>query len=229
LTKLMSKNAPSFHYNGDFFGLHLDEDQINFIKEVWNPMNLVVFCNAVSGTGKTVLSVGMAEVLYKKGLYKNGIKYVAAPYGLEKQGFLKGDIQQKSEVYYEPLYQALETLGLSSFKVVKDTTCVINKKYDEAYIECVPNTFLRGQNFSECIVIIDEAQNNTKEQLKTILTRCHDSCKVIVVGHTGQQDMLGLSGFLPYLNWYKDEAYCGICELSVNHRGKISRKADALE
>ena len=218
----------NFKYNGEFFGKKLDKNQINFIEQIWKPSNFIVFCDAVSGSGKTTLSVGMAEVLYKKGLYKNGIIYIAAPYGTEKQGYLKGNLEEKSAVYYEPLYEALIEVGLSPDKVVKNNNIIANRKFDDSYVECRPNTFLRGLNLRDSIVIIDEAQNNTTLNLKTILTRCHDDCKVIVIGHTGQQDIIGKSGFQRYLQWYASEPYCAVCNLDVNYRGLISRRADAL-
>lgn len=220
---------PTFKYNGEFFGMRLDKEQINFIEQIWKPSNIIVFCNAEAGTGKTTLAVGMAEVLYKKGLYRNGIIYLAAPYGMEKQGFLKGSLEEKSAPYYEPMYEALIELGINPDKVVKRDEMVTNRKYDEPYVECRPNTFLRGLNMSESIVIIDEAQNNTKRDLKTILTRCHDDCKVIVIGHTGQQDIVGQSGFKPYMDWISEEPYCAVCSLTTNYRGLLSKKADALK
>ena len=62
-----------------------------------------------------------------------------------------------------------------------------------------------------------------------LLTRIKDTCKVIVVGHTGQIDISGKSGFAKYIEHFKDQEKCAVCELTVNHRGWLSTHADALE
>lgn len=78
-------------------------------------------------------------------------------------------------------------------------------------------------------MILDESQNYTVAELKKVLTRCHDTCKVIVIGHTGQIDIRGGSGFAKYLEHFKDQEKCAVCELTTNHRGWLSTYADMLE
>jgi phosphate starvation-inducible protein PhoH len=84
-------------------------------------------------------------------------------------------------------------------------------------------------NLENKIVIIDEAQNFTTEELKKVLTRIHDSCKVIVVGHTGQVDISGRSGFARYIQHFSTADRCEVCELTINHRGWLSSYADNLK
>ena len=79
------------------------------------------------------------------------------------------------------------------------------------------------------VVIIDEAQNFTAGELKKVLTRIHDSCKVIVIGHTGQIDIQGGSGFERYLEYFSGHERCAVCKLTTNHRGWLATFADALE
>lgn len=217
--------APKDLSEHPFFGITLSEEQKIFANAIWNKDNLIVFCNAYCGTGKTLISTAVAELLYKYGFYENGIVYCISPYAEQKQGFLPGGIEEKSEPYFTPFYQALTKLGINPLSSIrKDITAQKNG----AYIDLVPHTFLRGHNFENQIVILDEAQNFTKDELKKTLTRCSDSCKVIVIGHIGQIDLENPndSGFEGYLKWFKKEPYCQVCELTQNFRGKISAHAD---
>ena len=94
-----------------FYGMTLDPEQKIFRDAIWNPDIDVVFCNARAGTGKTTIAVGVANLLVQYGLY-NGIAYIVSPTQEEKQGYLPGTQEQKSAPYMEPLYQALETIGV---------------------------------------------------------------------------------------------------------------------
>ena len=113
-------------------------------------------------------------------------------------------------------------------------SCVCNesmtsKKKDEAYVKLLTHTYLRGTNLRNKVVILDESQNYTVAELKKVLTRCHDSCKVIVIGHCGQIDIKGGSGFARYLEHFADQEKCAVCKLTTNHRGWLSTFADMLE
>jgi PhoH-like ATPase len=187
-----------------------------------------VFCNAAAGTGKTTIAMGAANILVKDNRNKyDGIVYIVSPYGEQKQGFLPGSITEKSEVYYEPAYQAMIECDMNPNTDVCSES-MTSKKRGEAFVKMLTHTYLRGTNFQNKVVIIDEAQNFTTAELKKVLTRIHDSCKVIVVGHTGQIDTTGGSGFGLYLEHFRDQEACAVCELTQNHRGWISTHADAL-
>ena len=93
------------------------------------------------------------------------------------------------------------------------------------------HTFLRGTNFENKVVIVDEAQNFYFDELKKVLTRVHDSCKVIVIGHDGQNDLISnpeRSGFVPYMEWFNNDERTAVCRLEKNYRGWISQHADDL-
>ena len=147
----------------------------------------------------------------------------------QKQGFLKGTIEEKSEPYFEPFYEALDKIGVNRNTAFYDSS--INEKYQSAYIECLTHTFLRGTNFENKVVIVDEAQNFYFDELKKVLTRVHDSCKVIVIGHDGQNDLISnpeRSGFVPYMEWFNNDERTAVCRLEKNYRGWISQHADDL-
>lgn len=208
-----------------FYGLVLDPSQEHFRDAIWTKSNRIVFCNSIAGTGKTLVAVATAALMVEHGLYKY-LKYIAAPYGTDKLGFLRGDLDQKAAPYYDPLYQALVKLGYDPMRVIKQSG--VCDKTGECFVECRPHTFLRGMNLEDSVVIIDEAQNYTVPDLKKTLTRVCDSSKVIVIGHNSQKDINGSSGFTDYLKWFEKEPYCEVCTLTNNHRGIVSRKADEL-
>lgn len=213
----------------NFYGLILDEGQEKFVQAVLSPENSIVFCNAKAGTGKTTIAIGVANLIVQdKRNDIDGIVYIVSPYGEQKQGFLPGSVTEKSEVYFEPAYQAIIECNLNPHVVVCNDS-MTSRKRGEAYIKMLTHTFLRGSNLSKKVVIIDEAQNFTLAELKKVLTRIHDDSKVIVIGHTGQIDIDTPSGFAKYINHFRSFESGEICELTENHRGRLSSFADALE
>lgn len=213
-----------------FYNLILDEEQEAFVNAIKDPNNTIVFCNALAGTGKTTLAMGTANLLYldKRNNY-DGIVYVVSPYGEQRQGYLPGDQTAKSEVYFEPAYQAMAECNMNPYTVVMQRSLTERKKQDDGYVKLLTHTFQRGTNLENKIVIIDEAQNYTVPELKKVLTRCHDTDKVIVVGHDGQIDISGKSGFVRYIEHFRDQEKAAVCQLTTNHRGWLSSWADKLE
>ena len=212
-----------------FYGLILDDEQKAFVDAIKDLSKTIVFCDAPAGTGKTTLAMGAANILVQdKRNELEGIVYIVSPYGEQKQGYLPGSITEKSEVYYEPAYQAMVEVGMNINSCVYSES-MISKKKGEAFVKLLTHTYLRGTNLQKKVVILDESQNYTVDELKKVLTRCHDSCKVIVIGHTGQIDIRGGSGFAKYMAWFDGHEKCAVCRLTTNHRGWLSTYADALE
>ena len=214
----------------NFYGFTLDSDQEKFVKAVMSPDNISVFCNAKAGTGKTTIAMGIANILVKEkpDLY-DGIMYICSPYGEQKQGYLPGDQSQKSRVYFDPALKAIKAIGLIPYVVVcSDSDDPKVRKGDDGYIQLMTHTYMRGDNISKKVVIIDEAQNFTNADLQKVLTRIHDDCKVIVIGHTGQIDISARSGFADCIKHFESFGRSAYCELTINHRGAFSTHADAL-
>jgi predicted ribonuclease YlaK len=229
LEAILMANAESRIPKNMFYGMILDEEQIAFVEAIKDPEKSIVFCDAPAGTGKTTLAMGAAQILVQdKRNELEGIVYIVSPYGEQKQGYLPGSITEKSEVYYEPAYQAMIEVGMNPNVDVYSESMTSRKK-DEAYVKLLTHTYLRGTNLQNKVVILDESQNYTVPELKKVLTRCHDSCKVIVIGHTGQIDIRGGSGFARYLEHFQGHEKCAVCKLTTNHRGWLSTYADALE
>lgn len=212
-----------------FFNMVLDQEQVAFVEAIKDLKKTIVFCNAAAGTGKTTLAMGAANILVQDRRNDlDGIVYIVSPYGEQKQGYLPGSITEKSEVYYEPAYQAMIEVHMNPNTDVYSES-MISKKKGEAFVKMLTHTYLRGTNLQNKVVILDEAQNYTVAELKKVLTRIHDSCKVICIGHTGQIDIRGGSGFARYLEHFECQEKCAVCKLTTNHRGWLSTYADELE
>lgn len=224
------KGCPQTLRNHPFYGFKLDPEQQQFVDYMWDDKYRIVFCNSKAGTGKTQLATGVANLLYEYKDY-DGIVYIVSPYGEDKQGFLPGDITKKSEIYYEPFYQSLIKCGLNPFTVIDDQPQISEKRKDsECFIRCFTHTYLRGVNLEKKIIILDEAQNFTFSDLKKTLTRISDTCKTIVIGHTGQIDLTNkkYSGFCTYFGQAGYEDFAAVCTLSKNYRGIVSTWADSI-
>ena len=216
-----------------FYGLNLDNDQKHFINSIWDHRKIAIICNAKAGTGKTTLALGVANLLYQYGLYDR-ITYIISPTQEQRQGFLPGDQASKTEPYIQPLVDALLTLGINPQTAIISENNIQALKNGSAYIEFKADTYLRGINLENRVVIIDEAQNFYFDDLKKTLTRIHDNCKIIIIGHTEQCDIYKKperTGFGPYLKAFKscNDERLEVCQLIINHRGWFSNFCDEVE
>ncbi|MBQ9931490.1 MAG: PhoH family protein [Firmicutes bacterium] len=142
--------------------------------------NDVVFGIGPAGTGKTYIAVAMAvNAMKNKEVQKIILARPAVEAG-ERLGFLPGDLQEKVDPYLRPLYDALyDILG-------RDTTLRLKEK--EA-IEVVPLAYMRGRTLDNSFIILDEAQNTTREQMKMFLTRLGFGSRAVITGDVTQVDL----------------------------------------
>ncbi len=140
----------------------------------------VVFGIGPAGTGKTYLAVCLAvQTMKQKQVDKIILTRPAVEAG-EKLGFLPGDLQTKVDPYLRPLYDALqEMLGLETY----------TKLMERGSIEIAPLAYMRGRTLSNAFIILDEAQNTTREQMKMFLTRLGDGSKMVITGDVTQIDL----------------------------------------
>ena len=144
--------------------------------------NTVVFGVGPAGTGKTYLAVCMAVSAFKSKQVEKIILTRPAVEAGEKLGFLPGDLHEKVDPYLRPLYDALqELLGLETY----------GKLMERGAIEVAPLAYMRGRTLSNAFIILDEAQNTTKEQMKMFLTRMGEGSKTVVTGDITQIDLDG--------------------------------------
>jgi len=140
----------------------------------------LVFGIGPAGTGKTYLAMAMAlSFLQNKTVNRIILTRPAVEAG-EKLGFLPGDMYQKINPYLRPLYDALFDLAESE---------QANKLIEKGVIEIAPLAFMRGRTLSSSFIILDEAQNTTKEQMKMILTRAGVDSKMVVTADITQIDL----------------------------------------
>ena len=140
----------------------------------------VTFGIGPAGTGKTYLAVCLAVQAYKQKQIDKIILTRPAVEAGEKLGFLPGDLQTKVDPYLRPLYDAFEEmLGAETYL----------KLMERGTIEVAPLAYMRGRTLSNAFIILDEAQNTTREQMKMFLTRLGDGSKMVVTGDVTQIDL----------------------------------------
>ena len=118
-----------------------------------NYTNRSIFLTGKAGTGKTTLAMGAANILVQHNAYK-GIVYICSAYGEKAQGYLPGSITEKSEVYFEPAYQAMIECNMNPNTCV-NTDSMVNQKYGEGYVTLLTHTFLRGTNLKKKVIILE--------------------------------------------------------------------------
>ncbi len=142
--------------------------------------NIVTIGVGPAGTGKTYLAVALAVAAFRAKAVNRIILTRPAVEAGEKLGFLPGDLQQKIDPYLRPLYDALfDMMGAENF-----TRC-----HERGDIEVAPLAYMRGRTLDDSFIILDEAQNTTKEQMKMFLTRIGFNSKVVVTGDVTQIDL----------------------------------------
>lgn len=142
--------------------------------------NTIVFGIGPAGTGKTFLAVAQAvTALRAKEISRIVLTRPAVEAG-EKLGYLPGDLQNKIDPYLRPLYDALfEMLGAESYA----------KHVERGTIEIAPLAYMRGRTLDDAFIILDEAQNTTREQMKMLLTRLGNNSKIVITGDITQVDL----------------------------------------
>ncbi len=196
------------------------KDYVNGIKK-----NTITFGVGPAGTGKTYLAVCLAVAAYKNKETEKIILTRPAVEAGEKLGFLPGDLQTKVDPYLRPLYDALqEMFGLETYA----------KLMEKGAIEVAPLAYMRGRTLSNAFVILDEAQNATREQMKMFLTRLGDGSKMVVTGDLTQTDLpdgktSGLKHAVTVLRGVEDIAICTLTEKDVVRHPLVMRIVRAYE
>ncbi|MBQ9728405.1 MAG: PhoH family protein [Clostridia bacterium] len=196
--------------------------QKNYVEAI--KKNTVIFGVGPAGTGKTYLAVCMAVAAFKNKQVEKIILTRPAVEAGEKLGFLPGDLQTKVDPYLRPLYDALqELLGLETY----------GKLMERGAIEVAPLAYMRGRTLSNAFIILDEAQNTTKEQMKMFLTRMGEGSKTVVTGDVTQIDLDGKASGLVHatkiLNGVEGIAVCKLTAKDVVRHPLVMRIIRAYE
>ena len=187
--------------------------------------NTVTLGIGPAGTGKTYLAVAAAVAAFRAGQINRIILTRPAVEAGERLGFLPGDLQSKVDPYLRPLYDALfDMLGPETY----------NKYLERGSIEVAPLAYMRGRTLDDSFIILDEAQNTSREQMKMFLTRMGFGSKVVITGDVTQIDLpadkvSGLREAMRVLNGVEDIAICRLSGADVVRHVIVQRIIKAYE
>jgi phosphate starvation-inducible PhoH-like protein len=194
------------------FNIQLNEEQKKAKEQILH--NTVTILKGKAGSGKSLLAANVAlDLLFSREIEKIIITRPTVVAG-QDIGFLPGDVNEKLAPFTAPVYENMHRL----YPKEKIEKCIA-----EGEIEIVPVSFMRGRNFTDCLVVVDEAQNLTDNQTELLLTRiCHGS-KMIFCGDGAQIDLKDrkTSGFDVVCKHMKDVPGFGVVTLQTNHRHAI--------
>ena len=185
----------------------------------------LTFAVGPAGTGKTYLAMALAVVALRNKEIERIVLTRPAVEAGEKLGFLPGDLSQKVDPYLRPLYDALfEMLGPETYQ----------KYVERGNIEVAPLAYMRGRTLDDSFIILDEAQNTSREQMKMFLTRLGFGSKIVITGDVTQIDLPDgkASGLKEAMRVLRDVEGIGICELTnadVVRHVMVQRIVEAYE
>lgn len=239
----MSKKSTS-KYQHDFeaffckslgFNIMADKHQYEFVKSIIDPVEEVqaVFSDSIAGSGKSTLAIAAAYYLIKTG-EASSITYVRNTVSVRDNGFLPGTIEEKEMAYMKPAMDIIDRIGIATNNQDLCSEMILADQ-----IQCTSTSFLRGLDYNtNTVLIIDEAQNLDMIELQTVLTRPHDTVKVIVIGSSLQNDnhkirTYGEDRLLPFQVYTKhfmeqDLINVRCINLVNNYRGQFSQFADKV-
>ena len=197
--------------------------QQKYMKAIMN--NTITLGVGPAGTGKTYLAVAAAVAAFRERTVNRIILTRPAVEAGERLGFLPGDLQNKVDPYLRPLYDALyDMLGAETFQ-----------KYQErGSIEVAPLAYMRGRTLDDSFIILDEAQNTTREQMKMFLTRLGFGSKIVITGDVTQIDLpgdkiSGLKDSIRVLEGVEDIAICKLTSADVVRHALVQKIINAYE
>lgn len=194
-----------------------DGDQKEFFHSIKD--NIFTYCESVSGSGKTTTATAAMLDMLANGDINKIIYIRVADDRAQSIGYYPGTLEEKTDIYWTPFYQALETLG-----IMPDVARIME---ETGQIETTLDISLRGANIERAGVIIDEVQNADFYTLKLIFTRIHDDCHVAAIGDGKQCDQnKPVDDYRSYCEFLADSSMGNKCELIHNFRGKFSRLAE---
>ncbi len=161
-----------------------------------------------AGTGKTFLAAAYGASLLRRGQVDRLVITRPAVEAGEKLGFLPGDLNEKVDPYLAPIWEALnDILGAED----------VQRRRDKGEIEAAPIAFMRGRTLSHAFVIVDEAQNTSRLQMKMVLTRLGEGARMVVTGDPSQIDLLNPrdSGLAHALRILRDVKGVGVLEFEA--------------
>ena len=197
--------------------------QKEYVNAIMN--NTVTLGVGPAGTGKTYLAVAAAVAAFRAEKVSRIILTRPAVEAGERLGFLPGDLQSKVDPYLRPQYDALfEMLGTETY----------NKYLERGNIEVAPLAYMRGRTLDDSFIILDEAQNTSREQMKMFLTRLGFGSKIVITGDVTQIDLpgdkvSGLKEAMRVLEGVDDIAICRLTGADVVRHELVQKIIEAYE
>ena len=185
----------------------------------------MLFATGPAGSGKTYVSIALAvRALKNKEIRKIVLSRPAVEAG-EKLGFLPGDMREKIDPYLQPLYDALQDM-IPAQK--------LTEYMEQSVIQIAPLAFMRGRTLNDAVVILDEAQNTTTQQIKMFLTRMGQNTKMIITGDMTQIDLprserSGLKEAMLILKDVKGISFVEMSEKDIVRHRLVTRIVNAYE
>ncbi len=197
--------------------------QQNYMRAIQN--STITIGVGPAGTGKTYLAVAAAVAAFRERKVNRIILTRPAVEAGERLGFLPGDLQNKVDPYLRPLYDALyDMLGAETFQKYQERGC----------IEVAPLAYMRGRTLDDSFIILDEAQNTTREQMKMFLTRLGFGSKIVITGDVTQIDLpaekvSGLKDAVRVLENVEDISICKLTSADVVRHALVQKIINAYE
>ena len=187
--------------------------------------NDLLFAVGPAGSGKTYTAIALAVRALKEKQVRRVILTRPAVEAGEKLGFLPGDMKEKLDPYLQPLYDALNDM-IPAAK--------LSKYMEEGTVQIAPLAYMRGRTLDDSFIILDEAQNTTKEQMKMFLTRLGFGSKIVITGDVTQIDLpddkvSGLKDAIRVLEGVKDIAICKLTSADVVRHALVQEIINAYE
>ena len=238
----MSKQSSKYQNDFEYFfhermdyKILADPYQYEYVKAILKPAEEMqaVFCDAPAGSGKTAIALTAAYYMLQKG-WISKIVYVRNTVSLRENGFLPGTPEEKEEIFMRPLVESINRIGLKDRRQDLYEDMVATGE-----LVATSTSYLRGTDISgDALIIVDEAQNLSLGELRTVLTRKHDSVKAIVIGSHLQVDTpeiqrFGKKGILPFELFMahfeeNNQIPTTRIELKENYRGKFAQYTDSV-
>lgn len=204
------------------------EEQLDYMEDFFNPDVEILFSDSRAGTGKTFITVACCYADYLN--HNKNMTFVIAPVS-DDIGALPGSKFSKESVFFSGLYDALDELGLAAeraiFEMTQEEENINKEMFSHCWVHAISHVHMRGANVN-CNLVCEESQNFKRNELKKVLTRVKEGSTVAVVGSSIQIDLKNesKSGFVPYIEHFKNYPQARFHTLHRNYRSRLSNFAD---
>lgn len=204
------------------------DEQLKYMEDFFDDEIEIIFSDSRAGTGKTFISVACCYADYLN--EGKTMHFVISPVS-EDIGALPGTKIRKEEPFFAGLYDALIELNMRPeqviYQLVEESENLKDTSFDDCWVKATSHVHMRGSNVTSNL-ICEESQNFKRNELKKVLTRVKSGAKVCVIGSSIQIDLKNQnkSGFVPYLQWFRNYPYFKEHTLKINHRSMLANYAD---